>query len=244
MTRFLAQQWLETTEQIPGTMPHKLTNRSLRNCQPATSSVLLSLRFKLSRPSVVMETLPTSPSSATSGSCISISINGGGTPKSIDSSSSPTTFVQADCSSFKKVVQMLTGGTSFGAAPPTNAPLPPPRSKVPGTGPKRKSFKLYERRESLKNLKMKNLTMTLHKATVSRLPPRNQPSPSSLDFPDMYLSPITPLVADPFCPRWTSAEQDCDIAERGFYLRPSPREAEPPKLLPLFPLTSPKMSSA
>ncbi|KAG6496541.1 hypothetical protein ZIOFF_044408 [Zingiber officinale] len=81
-----------------------------------------------------------------------------------------TCFVQVECSSFKKVVQTLTGNTSSVAAPPTNAPVPPPPSKVPGTGPKKKSFKLYERRESLKNLKMKNLIMTLHKATVSQLP--------------------------------------------------------------------------
>ncbi|KAG6468686.1 hypothetical protein ZIOFF_073379 [Zingiber officinale] len=57
-------------------------------------------------------------------------------------------------------------------------------------------------------------------------------SPISLDFPDLFLSPITPLVVDPLCPSWildavrTSVEQERDIVERGFYLHPSPREAK------------------
>ncbi|XP_020265372.1 LOW QUALITY PROTEIN: VQ motif-containing protein 33-like [Asparagus officinalis] len=81
-------------------------------------------------------------------------------------------------------------------------------------------------------------------------------SPSVLDFPKLMLSPVTPLSPDPFNRSPVSSNlgisvspEDRAIAEKGYYLHPSPRQAtprdaEPPKLLPLFPLTSPRMESA
>lgn len=167
-------------------------------------------------------------------------------PRIIDTTPFPTTFVQADTASFKQVVQRLTGSDT-----------PPPAQKPAkthghhhhhhgggGVGPKKPAFKLYERRIGKNNLKMI--------APLAGPSPRKAApevlSPSVLDFPSLALgSPVTPLLADPFN-RSASAspgEQDeaaAAIAQRGFFLHPSPRGVEPPRLLPLFPVTSPKMA--
>ncbi|KAJ1403440.1 hypothetical protein SESBI_27281 [Sesbania bispinosa] len=76
-------------------------------------------------------------------------------------------------------------------------------------------------------------------------------SPSLLDFPSLALSPVTPLNDDPFDKSspslGNSSEEDKAIAEKGFYLHPSPittpRDSEP-QLLPLFPVTSPRVSQS
>ncbi|CAL9773540.1 unnamed protein product [Musa acuminata subsp. burmannicoides] len=188
-------------------------------------------------------------------------------PKTCEPNPYPTTFVQADTSSFKQVVQMLTGsaGTAAAAAAAaTNSSAPKglvaPAAKA--TGPKRPAFKLYERRNSLKNLKILSPLIPTFLSSNSGSPvgaagfsPRKQPeilSPSMLDFPSLVLSPVTPLIPDPFNrpqhPNSESAKraEDRAIAEKGFYLHPSPRapaDAEPPRLLPLFPVTSPYVSS-
>ncbi|XP_042374544.1 VQ motif-containing protein 4-like [Zingiber officinale] len=189
------------------------------------------------------------------------------TPRSADAANPyPTTFIQADAGSFKQVVQMLTG-SSDGKQPP----LPRPAkngisSAVKATGPKKPAFKLYERRGSLKNLKMMspmipscwNRDSPLGGSAGSS--PRRQPteilSPSVLDLPSLTLSPISPLNTDSFHrslpPNPPSAlamsAEERAIAEKGFYLHPSPRttprDAEPPMLLQLFPVTSPRVPSA
>ncbi|KAG0447583.1 hypothetical protein HPP92_028257 [Vanilla planifolia] len=196
-----------------------------------------------------------------------------------DPCSNPTTFVQADSSSFKQVVQMLTGSAETAAAaaaaaaaaqvsPSSPPPLPMGKNPIPSpgklNGPKKPAFKLYERRESLRNLKAISPQIPSLAASFSMcgsacpFSPRKQPeilSPSMLDFPSLVLSPVTPLIPDPFnrSPRpppfpgsaaAVSAE-DRAIAEKGFYLHPSPRsDVEPPQLLPLFPETSPRLSSS
>lgn len=77
-------------------------------------------------------------------------------------------------------------------------------------------------------------------------------SPSLLDFPKLVLSPVTPLNEDPFNKSspstvGNSSEEERAIAEKGFYLHPSPistpRDSEP-QLLTLFPLTSPRVSGS
>ncbi|RRT41900.1 hypothetical protein B296_00057458 [Ensete ventricosum] len=175
--------------------------------------------------------------------------------------------VNADAGSFKQVVQMLTGcadTVAKHAAPTTKNAISP---SARATGPKKPAFKLYERRGSLKNLKMisplipafvgSNPNSPMGTAAFSQ---RRQPeilSPSMLDLPSLTLSPVTPLIPDPFnrSPQLNSAAatapmsaEDRAIAERGFYLHPSPRstprDAEPPRLLPLFPVTSPRVPSA
>ncbi|CAL9180215.1 unnamed protein product [Musa hybrid cultivar] len=186
-------------------------------------------------------------------------------PKPCDANPCPTTFVHADTTSFKQVVQMLTGSAETAAAAAAANPTAPKVPVAPAakaTGPKRPVFKLYERRNSLKNLKSLNplIPTFLNSSTNSPVgaagfSPRKQPeilSPSMLDFPSLVLSPVTPLIPDPFNrPPHPSSEaakwaEDRAIAGKGFYLHPSPRataETETPRLLPLFPVTSPKVSS-
>ncbi|CAA7402460.1 unnamed protein product [Spirodela intermedia] len=246
--------------------------------------------------SPLLQTSPRTPTSSNSSTSTSNSTSNGGVggaaasalpglplsskaiPRS-DVNPYPTTFVQADSSSFKQVVQMLTGSTEttsrhhqIAAAPaPSSTPeVPLPRNPIPPpakTGPKRPSFKLYERRHSsFKNLKAigpllmpggsLNGVGTSGSAGVS--PRTQQPeilSPSILDFPALALSsPVTPLIPDPFnraphpnSSAGVSAEERA-IAEKGFYLHPSPRATTPgdaaaPRLLPLFPVDPPRVSS-
>uniref|UniRef100_A0A2P2JW04 Uncharacterized protein MANES_03G109400 n=1 Tax=Rhizophora mucronata TaxID=61149 RepID=A0A2P2JW04_RHIMU len=190
-----------------------------------------------------------------------------------DTNPYPTTFVQADTSTFKQVVQMLTGSTetakqaSSRTTPSTTTQDPgptPPISRnfnippIKSTPKKQNSFKLYERRNSnLKNSLMINtlLPSFANNSSITGFSPRNKPeilSPSLLDFPKLTLSPVTPLNEDPFnksSPSLgnSSSEEERAIAEKGFYLHPSPmstpRDSEP-QLLPLFPLTSPKASGS
>ncbi|EMS66400.1 hypothetical protein TRIUR3_12192 [Triticum urartu] len=162
-------------------------------------------------------------------------------PRTIETTPFPTTFVQADTTSFKQIVQMLTGSEHAG------------NQAASGSGPcrpKKPSFKLYERRSSLKNLKM--IAPLAMGAPPS---PRNASaapeilSPSVLDFPSLKLSsPVTPLTGDPFFPSPASSSGDAAeraaIADKGFFFHPSPRGAEPPRLLPLFPVSSPRMAAA
>nr|CAD1833999.1 unnamed protein product [Ananas comosus var. bracteatus] len=133
-------------------------------------------------------------------------------------------------------------------------PVVAPRNAV--LPPKRQAFKLYERRSGLKNLKTISPLAPASRNSASGFSPRRrqqQPeilSPSVLDFPALALSPVTPLNPDPFnrSPQPNSAAAVADeeraIAEKGFYLHPSPRSAEPPRLLPLFPVTSPRACPA
>lgn len=181
----------------------------------------------------------------------------------------PTTFVQADTSSFKQVVQMLTGSAETTAAaaarpePAVRSPIPPMK-----TGPRKdkSSSKLYERRNSLKNFKISPLAPGLVSSAkpgflsgYAGSPRPGTPevlSPSILDFPSLALSPVTPLIPDPFNrgsgpnnskSNLNTAAEDRAIKEKGFYLHPSPantpRDSEP-RLLPLFPVTSPRVAGS
>uniref|UniRef100_A0A0E0L4Q3 VQ domain-containing protein n=1 Tax=Oryza punctata TaxID=4537 RepID=A0A0E0L4Q3_ORYPU len=181
-------------------------------------------------------------------------------PRTIDTTPFPTTFVQADTASFKKVVQMLTGSdTPQPPPPPSSSQRPPAKSNHHHSGvpcrPKKPAFKLYERRSGVhKNFKM-IAPLAMAAAAAAGASPRKAAqqemlSPSVLDFPSLALSPVTPLVADPFNRSPASAssaspeEEAAAIAQKGFFLHPSPRSAEPPRLLPLFPVTSPRVASS
>ncbi|XWS28019.1 hypothetical protein CRYUN_Cryun25bG0030100 [Craigia yunnanensis] len=195
----------------------------------------------------------------------------------------PTTFVQADTTTFKQVVQMLTGSSETAKQaslkPPTqqqnqhhhhhhlqqqqqqqDPPLPSkssfPIPPIKTNSPKKQNFKLYERRNSnLKNSLMINtfLPSSVTNSSSSFSSPRNIDilSPSLLGFPKLALSPVTPLNEDPFNKSspslGNSSEEEKAIAEKGFYLHPSPmstpRDTEP-QLLPLFPVTSPRVSGS
>uniref|UniRef100_A0A0D9V5L2 VQ domain-containing protein n=1 Tax=Leersia perrieri TaxID=77586 RepID=A0A0D9V5L2_9ORYZ len=182
-------------------------------------------------------------------------------PRTIETTPFPTTFVQADTASFKQVVQMLTGAEQ----PPKNAATATTAAGNSGGGggigggqganggpcrPKKPAFKLYERRSSMKNLKMiAPLAMgALPSPSPRKLGTPEILSPSVLDFPSLKLSPVTPLTGEPFnrSPASSSSEdaERAAISERGFFLHPSPRGAEPPRLLPLFPVSSPRMAAS
>ncbi|ESQ43110.1 hypothetical protein EUTSA_v10014514mg [Eutrema salsugineum] len=191
----------------------------------------------------------------------------------------PTTFVQADTSTFKQVVQMLTGSSTdptTGEHQEAPSPANNNNNKVGFSIPpikKTNNFKLYERRQNNNNMFVKNDLMinTLRLQNSQRLmfsgggnsahqsprfSPRNSSSenillsPSMLDFPKLGLnSPVTPLRSndDPFnksspLSLGNSSEEEKAMAEKGFYLHPSPistpRDSQP-LLLPLFPVTSP-----
>ncbi|KAF8751435.1 hypothetical protein HU200_012111 [Digitaria exilis] len=180
-------------------------------------------------------------------------------PRTIETTPFPTTFVQADTTSFKQVVQMLTG-----AEPPITKNDQTTTATAGNSGggggqaaaggpcrPKKPSFKLYERRSSMKNLKMIAPLAMGPPPSPRRATAPEILSPSVLDFPSLRLSsPVTPLAGDPFSrgsPASTSSEEAerAAIAERGFFLHPSPRgAADPPRLLPLFPVTSPRMAAS
>ncbi|KAL1817887.1 hypothetical protein DCAR_0522380 [Daucus carota subsp. sativus] len=174
------------------------------------------------------------------------------TPKPVSRSENnpyPTTFVQADSTTFKQVVQMLTGSSETAKQAADlhqvkNSSIPPIR-----TSQKKQSFKLYERRNSLKNGLMIN--PSLHNfANNPGFSPRKPEilSPSILDFPSLVLSPVTPLRDDHHKSSGSSSEEDKAIAEKGFYLHKSPmstpRGGAEPQLLPLFPVTSPRVSGS
>uniref|UniRef100_A0A0A0LV54 VQ domain-containing protein n=1 Tax=Cucumis sativus TaxID=3659 RepID=A0A0A0LV54_CUCSA len=195
-------------------------------------------------------------------------------PKPITRSESvnpyPTTFVQADTSSFKQVVQMLTGSpeTAKQASVKSAPGVPnsdshskthiPPIKSLPRR--QQSGFKLYERRNSLNKLKINPVFPVFASGAHSGFSPRKHEilSPSILDFPALALSPVTPLIPDPFdrsglanCSYLKNGNGKLDaeaeekaIKEKGFYLHPSPtttpRDSEP-RLLPLFPLTSPRV---
>ncbi|PIN03774.1 hypothetical protein CDL12_23697 [Handroanthus impetiginosus] len=171
--------------------------------------------------------------------------------KSHESNPFPTTFVQADTSNFKQVVQMLTGSSNPSPAVrgggSTGASIPPIKS----TAQKKQGFKLYERRNSLKNGLMIN-TLIPGFSQNSGFSPRKPEilSPSILDFPALVLSPATPLNQDTLGKSSEASPSPCveeerAIAEKKFYLHPSPRTTprdSEPRLLPLFPVTSPRVS--
>ena len=145
-----------------------------------------------------------------------------------------TTFVQADSSSFKQVVQMLTGSSDLS---PKN-PQPSARN-----GPKRSAFKLSDRRHnSFKNLRINPLLPSDFSLRKHQHQAQEILSPSVLDFPALTLSPVTPLIPDPFN-RSSHPNSEKAIAEKGFHLLPSPRNGAP-RLLPLFPVSSSSSSSS
>ncbi|KAG5546214.1 hypothetical protein RHGRI_018408 [Rhododendron griersonianum] len=161
----------------------------------------------------------------------------------------PTTFIQADTTTFKQLVQTLTGTPRTGkqASSKHSSSIPPVK-----TGQKKQgSSKLYERRSNLKN----GLMISPMGQDSGALSGKDKTlSPCVLDFPLLALSPVTPLVEYPFGKssssfegNSSSVEEEKAIAEKGFYLHPSPRtstlKGSGPLLLPLFPVTSPRVFS-
>ncbi|KAI3964654.1 hypothetical protein MKX01_020471 [Papaver californicum] len=179
-----------------------------------------------------------------------------------------TTFIQADTSSFKQVVQFLTGSskhaTKSSVDPVSKSTIPPMKNK-----PKKQGLNLFERRNnSFKNtIRISPFTpgSNFNQKQNSGFSPRDSKniellSPSILNFPSLVLSPVTPLLHHDSFNRSASTstisspvvdKEDKEIAEKGFYLHSSSspsisnthRDSEP-QLLSLFPLTSPRISGS
>ncbi|KAL7165915.1 hypothetical protein ACSBR2_036729 [Camellia fascicularis] len=160
-------------------------------------------------------------------------------PMMAPSSPTPTTFVQADTTTFRELVQKLTGATGDPADKlPVTFPTrlsSRPYNPIDATGIRRSPFKLQERRHTMRKLEIKLGLTSL----------RNSSSPT-------IQSPVTPLGCDAVFSAvagsgGVDSPEERAIAEKGFYLHPSPlstpRKSEPPELLTLFPLTSPRQSS-
>ncbi|KAJ4718463.1 putative VQ motif-containing protein [Melia azedarach] len=177
-----------------------------------------------------------------------------------------TTFVQADPSTFRTIVQKLTGAPDDPSTPklPVTHPARPisTNPSVPAAaniGPKRPTFKLHERRQTAKKLEIKlnntpttnNVYSNAYELCFYKQRSSFLVSPvSTLEFLTR-VSPRSPR--EEFHARGSPSKELCEeeeekaIAEKGFYLHPSPlstpRGAEP-ELLPLFPLASPRAHDA
>ncbi|XP_010930537.1 VQ motif-containing protein 31 [Elaeis guineensis] len=169
-----------------------------------------------------------------------------------------TTFVQTDATTFKELVQRLTGPHDE-----PNRPLTPVPPTDPNSGPaqlpkglpgvKRPTFKLHERRQGIRS----KLTITkpgsypqLADLCLQAGPAVVSPSSSTPGFPLSPLISPSSSFADLHVGEEGTGPDELNreaeeraIKERRFYLHPSPRSrpgnAEP-ELLPLFPVTSPK----
>ncbi|KAH7547426.1 hypothetical protein FEM48_Zijuj01G0308800 [Ziziphus jujuba var. spinosa] len=172
-----------------------------------------------------------------------------------------TTYVQADPSTFRAVVQKLTGAPEDPSAQKLPLTLPSrfinPKPTTNEMGPRRSAFKLHERRQTTKKLELKlnaNSATTIAggRGTIINSPSSTTTSSSScgglFGRQMVMVSPVSPLElltrGSPRTPVSPFPEEDRAIAEKGFFLHPSPlstpRGSEPPELLPLFPLHSPR----
>lgn len=164
-----------------------------------------------------------------------------------DPASPNTTYVQADPSSFRAVVQKLTGAPEDPSALklpltlPARYTNPKPAAEM---GPRRPTFKLHERRHSTKKLEL-NLTTAAGPSCLGR--PRVEMVMMSPVSPFEFQARGSPRTPVSPCEEEEKEEERAIIAEKGFYLHqhhPSPlgshhHHHHPPELLPLFPLHSP-----
>ncbi|KAG2700396.1 hypothetical protein I3760_07G228600 [Carya illinoinensis] len=162
-----------------------------------------------------------------------------------------TTFVQADANTFRDLVQKLTGSSADLEKLPVTFP-----SKLSSkaftsgdpTAPRRSPFKLHERRHTHT---MRKLEIKLGLTTLRN----NSPRPNHR-FESPVHSPVTPLRSESLFRMSSGTEspsspaisdEDKAIADKGFYLHPSPlstpRGIEPPQLLTLFPPSSPSQQT-
>ncbi|KAL8099066.1 hypothetical protein AgCh_031670 [Apium graveolens] len=166
-----------------------------------------------------------------------------------------TTFVQADPSNFRAVVQKLTGAPSDPSTPKLpvtlSSRLPAGKPTSGDVGPRKQPFKLQERRQSGKKLELQlnNNNNNDNNRTLgfSAYSPRHRM---------MMFSPVSPLDMflmargngnnnSPRTPMSPVEQEERAIADKGFYLHPSPLttpRGSDPELLPLFPLHSPKLT--
>ncbi|KAK2651703.1 hypothetical protein Ddye_011559 [Dipteronia dyeriana] len=160
-------------------------------------------------------------------------------PPTYGSDPANTTFVQADPSTFRTIVQKLTGAPDDPSSPKLPLTLPTRPATATATtainiGPKRPAFKLHERRQTAKKLEIM----------------LNNNNSSSSCFNNLYnkqrgsflVSPVSTLE---FIARVSPREEELHAraGSEEEEVHPSPmsrpRGGAEPELLPLFPLTSP-----
>ncbi|KAL3511916.1 hypothetical protein ACH5RR_024633 [Cinchona calisaya] len=158
-----------------------------------------------------------------------------------------TTYIQTDASSFKKVVQKLTGLGEEKKLPPTHKSSPAGKSNSGKMGPRRQPFKLQERRERARKLEIK-----LNNGCCTGGGGVGQRSIFGFGAEIIMVSPVSPLElltrGSPRTPTTPSSsaplmedEEKRGIYEKGYYLHPesvTPTGFKPPTLLPLFPIAS------
>ncbi|XP_077236697.1 VQ motif-containing protein 11-like [Tasmannia lanceolata] len=167
------------------------------------------------------------------------------TKQSSSSDTCSTTFVQADPSTFRALVQKLTGPNedSSGKLLPVTVPARLVGKSVSADmGPRRSTFKLQERRQTMKmlGLKLGSIQQRNIKGEALLVSPI-----SPLDFFSFSpKTPISPPSSSSSCSSWDVLKEEKAISEKGFYLHPSTPRSSKPELLPLFPLHSPGESSS
>ncbi|KAF9587125.1 hypothetical protein IFM89_039642 [Coptis chinensis] len=160
-----------------------------------------------------------------------------------------TTFVEADTKSFRELVQQLTGPS--GADPDrktqwaAEAASKEEAANLQVVGCKRPKSKLHERRQYTRTkLEIEKLGIHLFRPGSHTM--ESEYSTSPLGTPSKPFSKLSILEDEKDkreVPDLNRDEEEKAIKERRFYLHPSPRSRPgngEPKLLTLFPLTSPK----
>ncbi|XP_043694554.1 VQ motif-containing protein 31-like [Telopea speciosissima] len=146
-----------------------------------------------------------------------------------------TTFIQADKTSFRELVQRLTGSTTDCDRQSTTLPPTIEGATVKVTGVKRPKSSLHERRQHTKS------RLEIVKPGLSESMDRVFSLSKSGNFA-ITTSPLgTPskaLLNLSISTEEEEEEEEKAIRERRFYLHPSPRSKPgnvEPELLPLFP---------
>ncbi|KAJ0965922.1 hypothetical protein J5N97_027060 [Dioscorea zingiberensis] len=140
-----------------------------------------------------------------------------------------TTYVQADPTTFRYIVQKLTGAP---AGSPTNLPLTvPPRRPPPTSDATSKKQRLQDRRQAPTKLEIKLTPCSTRysKLHYYKLMSGSLVSPVSTMDSSSFLSPLPSNEKLELVDKYS-------IADKGFYLHPP--EKKPPKLLHLFPLST------
>ena len=163
----------------------------------------------------------------------------------VTDSKSATTFVQVDTNAFKEVVQRLTGSS----VAPTNTVHDVGTTITKGGISIRKpAFKLHERRQYKAKLEIIKPSISFRQGSSSiRSPNQQKFSPSPLSTPTECFSKLSlferEIEESSVSTDLNTKEEERAIREKKFYLHPSPRTKKlglhEPKLLNLFPLTSP-----
>ncbi|KAK3219285.1 hypothetical protein Dsin_013255 [Dipteronia sinensis] len=154
-------------------------------------------------------------------------------PTTYGSDPANTTFVHADPSTFRTIVQKLTGAPDHIHSSSPKLPLTlPTRPAAANIGPKRPAFKLHERRQTANKLEIK--LNNNNNSSCSNLYNKQRGS--------FLVSPVSTLeFIARVSPRGEELHARAGSEEEEVHPSPMsrPRGRAEPELLPLFPLTSP-----